>query len=75
MAKIYEAHVDHDAVGRIAVAPPKREDRWIWGLLFVVFLVSGVVLGVSLATGSLSNTIELAQATFAAEESSETATN
>jgi len=75
MAKIYEARIDHDAVELIEVAPPRREGQWLWGLLFVVFLVSGAALGLSLATGSLSNAVEVAQASFAADGTGETATN
>ncbi|MCX7359375.1 MAG: hypothetical protein NT015_14695 [Alphaproteobacteria bacterium] len=75
MAKIYEARIDHDALESIEVAPPRREGGWIWALLFVAFLVSGATLGLSLATGSLSNAVEVAQASFAADGTGETATN
>ncbi len=75
MAKIYEAHIDHDALEGIEVAPPKREGQWVWGLLFVVLLGAGVTLGLTLATGSLSNAIEVAQASFASDGMGGTATN
>lgn len=77
MAKIYEARIDVDEPvgGIINVAPPRREDGWIWALVFVVFLVSGAALGLSLATGSLANAVEVAQASFAADGTGETATN
>ncbi|MBL8546901.1 MAG: hypothetical protein JNL81_10580 [Hyphomonadaceae bacterium] len=75
MAKIHEARIDHDAIGLIEVAPPRREGAWIWALVFVVFLVSGAALGLSLATGSLPNAVEVAQAGFAADGTGETATN
>jgi len=75
MAKIYEARIDHDALEGIEVAPPKREGRWVWGLLFVVLLVAGATLGLTLATGSLSNAVEVAQASFAADGMGDTATN
>jgi hypothetical protein len=75
MAKIYEAHIDHDAVQGIEVAPPKREGGWVWGALFAVFLVAGATLGLTLATGSFSNAVEVAQAGFATDAMSDTATN
>ena len=75
MAKIYEARIDQDALEGIEVAPPKREGRWVWGLLFVVLLGAGVILGLTLATGSLSNAIEVTQASFAADGMGDTATN
>jgi hypothetical protein len=75
MAKIYEARIDHDALEGIEAAPPKREGRWVWGLLFVVLLGAGVTSGLTLATGSLLNAIEVAQASFAADGMGDTATN
>jgi hypothetical protein len=75
MAKICEARIDHDAVDGIEVAPPAREGRWVWALLFLVFLVGGAAFGLSLATGSLSNAVEITQASFAADGTSETAAN
>ena len=75
MAKICEARIDQDAVQGIEVAPPKREGGWVWALVFAVFLVSGAALGLSLATGSLSNAVEVAQAGFAGDGTGETATN
>ena len=75
MAKIYEARIDYDAVEGIEVAPPKREGGWVWALVFVVFLVSGAALGLSLATGSLSNAVEIAQNSFSADGMGDTATN
>ncbi|MEQ1819524.1 MAG: hypothetical protein ABL871_13020 [Terricaulis sp.] len=75
MAKIYEARIDHDALEGIEVAPPRREGAWIWALVFVVFVVSGAALGLSLATGSFSNAVEVAQAGFASDGTGDTATN
>jgi hypothetical protein len=75
MAKIYEARIDHDAVEMIEVAPPQREGRWFWGVMFAVFLIAGATLGLSLATGSLGNAVEVAQASFAADGTGDTATN
>lgn len=75
MAKIYEARIDYDAVEGIEVAPPKREGGWFWGVLFAVFLIAGATLGLTLATGSLSNAVEVAQASFAADGMGDTATN
>lgn len=75
MAKIYEARIDHDALESIEVAPPRREGGWIWALVFAAFLVTGVTLGLSLATGSFSNAIEVAQAGFASDGTGDTATN
>ena len=75
MAKIYEARIDYDAVEGIEVAPPKREGGWVWALVFVVFLVSGAALGLSLATGSLSNAVEIAQNSFSADGMGDTPTN
>jgi len=75
MAKIYEARIDHDAVELIEVAPPQREGRWVWGVLFAVFLIAGATLGLTLATGSFSNAVEVAQAGFAGEGMGDTATN
>ncbi|MEZ5959298.1 MAG: hypothetical protein R3C30_02570 [Hyphomonadaceae bacterium] len=75
MAKIYEAQINYDAADGIVVTPVKRGGGWAWGVLFAVFLVVGVTLGLALATGSLSNAIEVAQAGFAADGMSDTATN
>ena len=75
MAKIYEAHIDYEAVEGIEVAPPKREGKIFWGALFAVFLIAGATLGVTLATGSFSNAVEVAQASFAADGMGDTATN
>jgi hypothetical protein len=74
MAKIYEARIDHDAVEVIEVAPPRREGGWIWAIVFAVFLIGGATLGLTLATGSFSNAVEVAQ-NFANDGTSETATN
>jgi hypothetical protein len=75
MAKIYVARIDHDALDGIEVAPPRRDGGWAWAVVFVVFLVSGAALGLSLATGSLSNALDVAQAGFATDGTGETATN
>lgn len=77
MAKIYEARIDVDdpVGGIIEVAPPRREGRWIWGLVFAVFLIGGATLGLTLATGSFTNAVQVAQAGFATDGTSETATN
>ncbi len=75
MAKIYEARIDHDALESIEVAPPRREGAWVWALLFAAFLVTGATLGLSLATGSFSNAVEVAQAGFASDGTGDTATN
>jgi hypothetical protein len=75
MAKIYEARIDYDALEDIEVAPPKREGRWFWGAMFAVFLIAGATVGLSLATGSLGNAVEVAQASFAADGMGDTATN
>jgi hypothetical protein len=40
-----------------------------------LFLAGGAALGLSLATGSLSNAIEVTQTAFAMDESSETVAN
>lgn len=75
MAKIYEARIDYDALETIEVAPPQREGRWFWGVMFAVFLIAGATLGLTLATGSLSNAVQVAQAGFAADGTGDTATN
>ncbi len=75
MAKIYEARIDHDALEAIEVAPPTREGGWLWGLLFVVFMISGAAVGLTLATGSFSNAVQVAQSGFASSETGDTATN
>ena len=75
MAKIYEARIDHDALEAIEIAPPKREGGWLWGLLLVAFLIGGAAVGLTLATGSLSNAVQVAQNGFAANETGDTATN
>ena len=75
MARIYEARIDHDALEDIEVAPPGRERGWVWALVFAVFLISGAALGLSLATGSLSNAVEIAQNGFATDGIGETAAN
>lgn len=75
MAKIYEARIDHDALETIEVAPPQRDGRWFWGAMFSVFVVAGATLGLTLATGSLRNAVEVAQASFAADGTSDATTN
>ena len=75
MAKIYEARIDHDEVDAIEVAPPTREGGWIWGLLLVAFLVTGATVGLTMATGSFSNAVQVAQNGFATNETGDTATN
>lgn len=75
MAKIYEARIDYDALETIEVAPPQREGRWFWGVMFAVFLIAGATLGLTLATGSFSNAVQVAQAGFAADGTGDTATN
>lgn len=74
MAKIYEARIDHDQVELIEIAPPRSEGGWIWGIVFAAFLIGGATLGLSLATGSFSNAVEVAQ-NFATDGTSDTSTN
>ncbi len=75
MAKIYEAHIDHDALDAIEIAPATPRGRWLWGALFAAFMVAGVAAGLTLATGSFSNAVEAAQNGFASNETGELATN
>ncbi len=75
MAKIYETRIDHDALDRIEVDPPSSRWRWLWGAVFVAFLMIGAVTGLTLATGSFSDAAEVAQNGFAANPTGELATN
>ncbi len=73
MAKIFEAHIDHDALGAIEVAPATSYGGWLWGALFVAFMAAGIATGLTLATGS--NAVEVAQNGLATTETGELATN
>jgi len=75
MAKIYEAHIDHDALDAIEVAPATSHGGWLWGALFVAFMAVGIATGLTLASGSFSNAVEVAQNGFATTETGELATN
>jgi uncharacterized membrane protein len=78
MAKIAETQFESaqlDDVRAIEIVPPKRESGWVWALVFAVLLIGGVGMGLTLATGSLGNAIEVTQTALATDGTSETATN
>lgn len=78
MAKIVEAPVEDGELlysdgERILILPPRREGQWAWALLFAFFLVAGAATGLTLASGSLTNAVQVTQNAF--DGTSETATN